>query len=258
MPRQPMVVGNWKMNGTRAFAVQLTSAIRDGINASTLAGEVLLCPPFPYLELVHGLVQGTAIQIGGQNHADRQNGPCTGEVSASMLRDLGCRAVILGHSERRTLFHESDTLVADKADLALQAGLTPIVCLGETLQQRQEKETLTVIRHQLQPLLPHMANHPQPPDSWILAYEPVWAIGTGQNAQTEQIQEVHAFIRQLLQEEIGSTIASGWRILYGGSVTPGNAADIFSLPDVDGGLIGGASLKADSFLAIIAALSNHR
>jgi triosephosphate isomerase len=258
MPRQALVAGNWKMNGTTASARALVRAIRDGLAATYPAqrpGELLICPPHTLLHLVHDLLAGSPILLGGQDISEHASGPYTGDVSADMLRDLGCRAVILGHSERRSLHLETDALVARKVEAALQAELTPIVCLGESLQQRQDQQTLEVIGKQLQPLLPLMAAHPKHPSSWVLAYEPVWAIGSGLHAHPEQIQEVHQFIRQQIQQQVGTTIASECRILYGGSVAPGNAADIFALPDVDGGLIGGASLKADSFLSIFAALS---
>ncbi|MBF0099134.1 MAG: triose-phosphate isomerase, partial [Magnetococcales bacterium] len=245
-------------NGTTAFARDLVGAIRDGVAATypdQLPGELLICPPHPLLQGVQALLANSPILLGGQNISEHKSGPHTGEVSADMLHDLGCRAVILGHSERRSLHQESDALIARKVAAALQAQLTPIVCLGESLQQRQNQQTLEIIEKQLSPLLPLLRAQPQPPSSWVLAYEPIWAIGSGLHAQPEQIQEVHAFIRQQIQQQVGATIASQCRILYGGSVSPGNAAEIFALPDVDGGLIGGASLKADSFLSIFAALS---
>ncbi|MEO5349729.1 MAG: triose-phosphate isomerase [Magnetococcus sp. YQC-3] len=254
MQRRPLVVGNWKMNGTLAFAQELAGAVCAGAAQRAAGGplpcELILCPPFTALSTVRHCLEGSAIHLGGQNVAEQPGGPYTGEISASMLRDVGCSHVILGHSERRTLLGEESALVARKMVAALQEGLVPIVCIGETLQEREEERTLAVIRNQLTPLFPLLSPDAQDRPPLVIAYEPVWAIGTGRHASPDQIQEVHRFIRDELRDHLGATIASSMQILYGGSVTPANAATIFSQQDVDGGLIGGASLKAESFLAI--------
>ncbi|MDY0330050.1 MAG: triose-phosphate isomerase [Thiomonas sp.] len=244
--RQQFVAGNWKMHGSLAGNAALLSEILAGVGAARC--EVAVCVPYPYLSQVQQLLQTSQIALGAQDCSAHQSGAHTGEVAVSMLRDFGCRYVIVGHSERRADHHESDVLVAAKAERALEAGMTPIVCVGETLQERQSGQTHAVVLRQLQAvthLLGAQTAH------IVVAYEPVWAIGTGLTATPEQAQEVHAVLRGHLRTV--SEAAAGVRILYGGSVKPDNAGVLFSQPDIDGGLIGGASLKAADFLAIIAA-----
>ncbi|MEO5340271.1 MAG: triose-phosphate isomerase [Magnetococcus sp. MYC-9] len=250
-----LVVGNWKMNGLVAFGQTLAEEVCAGVaereRAARLACDVVLCPPFTSLLAVGHSLRGSSIRLGGQNLSEQEKGSFTGEISAAMLRDVGCSHVIVGHSERRTLLGESDACIARKMVAALREGLRPIVCLGESLQERQAGHTLTVIQRQLSAILSPLPAEGEQRTNWTVAYEPVWAIGTGQHATNAQIQEVHAFIRGQLSDFLGAPIASRIQILYGGSVTPTHAATIFSLPDVDGGLIGGASLTAASFLAIM-------
>ena len=259
--RQTMVVGNWKMNGLVEFARQLASGVCEGVaereRNNQRASEVVLCPPFTALATVAHCVAETAVRLGGQTMSERISGPYTGEISGAMLRDLGCHYVLLGHSERRLLFGESNECVAKKMAAAFRDDLLPIVCLGETQQERNAGETLTVIANQLQILLPHLPQGEERQSRLVLAYEPVWAIGTGQNATPGQAQAVHAFIRQQLSHTMKADIASKIRILYGGSVTVDNAEGLFSQKDVDGGLIGGASLKVSDFLGIVDVSSRH-
>ncbi|MBI5612758.1 MAG: triose-phosphate isomerase [Gammaproteobacteria bacterium] len=244
--RRPMVAGNWKMNGTRAEAGALTRAVAQGVDAAKQT-EVLLCPPFILIPLVADLLQGGKIAWGGQDLNVHAAGAHTGEVSGPMLRDFGCRYVIVGHSERRALYGESDQLVALKFKAAQGAGLIPILCVGETLAEREANQTEKVVARQLDAVtnlvgIGALANS-------VLAYEPVWAIGTGKTATPQQAQDVHRFIRTKLAA-LDNGIAAGLRILYGGSVKGGNAAELFGQADIDGGLIGGASLNADEFLTI--------
>lgn len=252
--RSMLVAGNWKMNLDLAAARQLVSAIRAGLpsECSNRRPEVAICPPFPYLLPMAKTVDGSPIALGAQNLYHEPAGAFTGEVSAAMLADTGARYVILGHSERRHTIghHEDDWMIHLKLRAARGANLVPILCVGETLQQRDSGQTLDVLTFQLTAALVEFA--PRSPDELVIAYEPVWAIGTGRNATPDQAQEAHAHLRARLRELAGS-VADDVRILYGGSVKPDNAGELFSQPDVDGGLIGGASLKADSFLGIIRA-----
>jgi len=251
--RRPMVAGNWKMHGSRATNLALV----EGVLAGTVSGaEVVLCPPFVYLADLAPRLAGGAVQLGAQDVcAEPRQGAFTGEVSADMLRDVGCRYVIVGHSERRALYGETDATVAHKVLTALAAGLQPIICVGEQLEDRDAGRTEAVVGEQLEAVLDAVAasaNGLAILEQCVLAYEPVWAIGTGRTASPEQAQQVHAFIRGRIANR-DATIAGSVRILYGGSVKPGNARELFGMADVDGGLIGGASLKADEFVAIIAA-----
>lgn len=241
--RTPLVAANWKMNGTRASAGPLVEAVVAGL-VNTAGIEVVICPPAVYLAEISGRLQGGHVMLGAQTVSEHDDGAYTGEVSATMLKDYNCRFVIVGHSERRHLFAESDVHVAHKMTTALAAGLVPIVCVGEQLGERESGATEAVIERQLAPLLRHDAFAPA-----VIAYEPVWAIGTGRTATPEQAQEVHAFIRARLDARHAG-LGAQTRILYGGSVKPGNAAELFAMPDIDGGLIGGASLNANDFLAI--------
>ena len=240
--RRKIVVGNWKMNGNRAANAELLAALKA---AGPWVAEVAVCAPFTYLGDVAMSLQGDAISWGAQDCSAFESGAYTGEVSATMLAEFGCRYVISGHSERRALHAESDQLVADKAKAALAHRLTPIVCVGETLAEHEAGQTDAVVKRQLSAVI-HTLGHCI--SQVVVAYEPVWAIGTGKTATPEQAQAVHALLRAQLKA--ATAHAEGMKILYGGSVKPDNAASLFSQPDIDGGLIGGASLKAADFAAI--------
>jgi triosephosphate isomerase len=245
-----MIAGNWKMNLTLAEAAQLIKAIADGIKG--LDGvEVLVAPPFTTLLRVKEAIGKAPILLAGQNVHWEAQGAFTGEVSASMLADAGCTHVILGHSERRTLFGETDEIIDRKAAAAVKKGLIPIVCIGETLEEREKRLTFQIIERQLSLSLKSFREGKALPSTTILAYEPVWAIGTGRTATPEQAQEVHQFIRQWLKAQFGERAGETIRILYGGSVKPDNVRDLMSKPDIDGALVGGASLKPESFLPIV-------
>jgi triosephosphate isomerase len=254
MPRTPIVAGNWKMNLDRAAARELTGmvAARRGEAAGV---ELVLCPPAVYVEAVGTTLAGakTDVALGAQNMLDKPSGAFTGEVSPPMLVDLGCRYVILGHSERRTLFGETDATVNAKTKAALAAGLTPIVCVGETLEEREAGRTDAVVTTQVKGSLAGLSATDI--EKIVVAYEPVWAIGTGKVATPRQAQEVHALIRGLLAGLTSPDTAAKVRIQYGGSVKPDNAAALAVQPDIDGALVGGASLKADDFLGIATAFT---
>lgn len=243
--RQPFVAGNWKMNGTRESAAALLEDIVQGLSPANR--EVVVCPPFVYLADAARILKGSEMALGAQTVSEEESGAFTGEIAASMLQDFDCRYVIVGHSERRGLFGESNEVVARKFMAAARQGVRPILCVGETLAEREKGITETVIRDQLDAVLEAAGVHAFV--EAVVAYEPVWAIGTGQTATPEQAQSVHAMIRARVAEA-DDTIADRLRIVYGGSVKAGNAAELFSQPDIDGGLIGGASLDADSFLSI--------
>lgn len=245
-----MIAGNWKMNLTLEQSTSLVKTIAE--ECADLKGvEVLVAPPFTALSTVRKAIDGTAILLGAQNMHWELEGAYTGEVSPKMLIEAGCSYVILGHSERRNLFFETNKMINLKTSAAISSGLIPIVCIGETLDQRERGQTSEVIREQLEGSLKNLKERKNIPASTVLAYEPVWAIGTGKTATPEQAQEVHQFIRQWLDENFDPNTAEAIRILYGGSVNPGNIKELMSMPDIDGALVGGASLKADSFLAII-------
>ena len=245
--RRPLVAGNWKMNGSRERVRALVDGIQAGIGSVERA-EVAVCPPFVYVPQVAELLAGSPIALGAQNVCDHaEEGAYTGEIAGSMLAELGCRYVIVGHSERRNLYGESDALVARRFAAARKAGLVPILCVGELLEERERGVTEAVVARQLDAVLE--LEGVEAFREAVIAYEPVWAIGTGHTATPEQAQEVHAFIRARLAER-DAGVAEVARILYGGSVKGSNAADLFAQPDIDGGLIGGASLKADEFLTI--------
>ncbi|MBI5450069.1 MAG: triose-phosphate isomerase [Gammaproteobacteria bacterium] len=254
--RRALVAGNWKMNGSRTAVSVLVDRLLSGIGDRETT-EVAVCPPFPYLGMVAELLAGSGVALGGQNMCEVGGaGAYTGEVSAEMLRDLGCQYVILGHSERRTLYGETDQMVARKFDVASTAGLEAIVCVGELLDERQSGRTEQVVARQLDAILGSQAGVDGLANA-VIAYEPVWAIGTGMTATPEQAQQVHAFIRQRIAAH-NPQIAGGLRILYGGSVKAANAAELFGQPDIDGGLIGGAALQAEEFLAICRAAHTGR
>ncbi len=242
--RTPLIAGNWKMNGSLASNAGLLGGIRAG--AAGLSAELAVCVPAPYLAQTQSALTSSGVNWGAQDVSVHDGGAYTGEVSAAMLCDFGCRYVIVGHSERRSYHGETDELVAQKAVRAIAAGLVPIVCVGETLEQREQGATNAVVARQLQPVLAavgaDLANV-------VIAYEPVWAIGTGKTATPEMAQQVHELIRATLAQA-DAAAATTVRILYGGSMKPDNAGELLAKPDIDGGLIGGASLKAADFLAI--------
>ena len=243
--RRKLVAGNWKMHGSLAENEALLSGILAGMG--DVKAGVAVCVPFPYLAQVQARLQGSAIAWGAQNVSQQAKGAFTGEVSVSMLKDFGCAFVIVGHSERRALYGESDELVAEKFAAAQAAGLTPILCVGETLEEREGGITESVVARQMDAVIAKcgVASLARA----VVAYEPVWAIGTGKTASPEQAQAVHAFIRGKVRA-LDAGVADGLIIQYGGSMKPGNAAELLGQPDIDGGLIGGASLNAEEFLAI--------
>jgi triosephosphate isomerase len=248
--RAKIVAGNWKMHGTRAESATLIDAIIAGLRADS--AQCVLCPPFVYLSDAWRLLRGGSVALGAQDVCAETHGAFTGEISAAMLKDVGCQYVLVGHSERRALYGEDSQLVARKFAAALSRGLTPILCVGEQLAEREAGRTREVVASQLDAVtglcgVPALG-------AAVIAYEPVWAIGTGRTATPGQAQDVHEFIRQRMAGQ-DAKIAADVRILYGGSVKAGNARELFAMPDVDGGLIGGASLKADEFLSIVAAAS---
>lgn len=247
--RRPLVAGNWKLHGSRASNASLLGAIRAGLHSGWNL-DVMVCPPFVYLAEVSAALQGSPVSLGAQDASAEIQGAFTGEVSASMLREVGCSHVLVGHSERRSLFGESDELVARKFRAVVAAGLVPVLCVGETLQQRQSGATEAVIRQQLDAVLAVVTDDELA--RGIIAYEPVWAIGTGHTASPEQAQEVHAVIRRAVRAR-SARIAGELRILYGGSVKGSNAQALFAMSDIDGGLVGGASLDAADFLKICSA-----
>ena len=243
--RTPIVAGNWKMNGSQASIGELLAGLKAGLNQGK--AKILVCSPYPYLSQVAQDLAASFIQWGAQNASEHDSGAYTGEVSVAMLKEFGCSYVILGHSERRAMYHESDVQIAEKFCAVQAAGLTPILCVGETLQQREAGETLAVVEEQLMAVVDKagIANFANA----VVAYEPVWAIGTGLTASPEQAQEVHKALRdKLAQSDTG--VAEDISILYGGSVKSDNAETLFACPDIDGGLIGGASLKPEEFIGI--------
>lgn len=246
MSRRPLVVGNWKMNGTRASSLALLTDILAGLPGDG-AAEFGICPPAVFIPELSAALVGKGVRLGAQNVADQDEGAYTGEISASMLREFNCSLAIVGHSERRAIYGESDALVAARYAKAIEHGITPILCIGETLEERESDATFAVVDKQMEAVLDLCGVESL--KQAVIAYEPVWAIGTGRTASTEQAQEVHAYIRQQISAR-NAEVAAGVQILYGGSVKPDNAAALFGQPDVDGGLIGGASLDAKSFLAI--------
>lgn len=247
--RKPLVAGNWKMNGSLESVRALLEGIKSGV-AAVQNADVAVCPPYVYIPETEKLLSGSVIGWGGQDLSTESSGAFTGEVAADMLKDFGCRYVIVGHSERRTYHQESDELVAKKYAVARAAGLVPILCVGETLEEREQGITEQVVARQLDALIDREGVDAL--KDGVIAYEPVWAIGTGKTASPEQAQEVHAFIRGRVAEK-SAEVAEGVRILYGGSMKPGNAKELIGKPDIDGGLIGGASLKAEDFLGICTA-----
>lgn len=250
--RRKLVAGNWKMNGSLEASDALVTALKAGVRGGA---AMLVCPPYPYLTVVAERLKGSEIMLGSQDVSSRVgSGAFTGEVAGAMLADVGCRYAIVGHSERRALFGENDVVVAEKFQAAQAAGLTPILCVGETLEEREANRTDEVVERQINAVLE--AAGAASFAKAVVAYEPVWAIGTGKTATPEQAQAVHARIRGMIARQ-DATIASGLLILYGGSVKGSNAADLFAMEDIDGGLIGGASLDASEFLSIYGAASSR-
>ncbi|MCA0899376.1 triose-phosphate isomerase [Microbulbifer agarilyticus] len=239
--RKTLVAANWKMHGSKTFAEQLLAELNSGLESGKCSAQVVICPPYPYLGLVGEIASD--LGLGAQNLSEQASGAFTGEVSAEMLKDFGADYVIVGHSERRSLYGETSALVAEKFAAAKASGLVPMLCVGESLEERESGKALEVVAAQIQAVVDLGLS-----DTWqnaVIAYEPVWAIGTGKTATPEQAQEVHRFIREQLGEA-GEQV----QILYGGSVKAGNAAELFAKPDIDGALVGGASLKAEEFIQI--------
>ena len=247
--RKPLVAGNWKMHGSRTDNADLVRTLLDRLKPESRA-EVMVCPPFVYLWETGRLLKDSDVTLGAQSVCAETLGAFTGEVSGTMLRDVGCKYVLVGHSERRQLYGESDALVARKFVAAQSQGLVPVLCVGETLEEREGGRTNEVVARQLDAVL--AVSGVGALARAVIAYEPVWAIGTGRTASPEQAQEVHAMIRAKVAV-LDGTIAASVRILYGGSVKASNARELFAMPDIDGGLVGGASLKADEFARICAA-----
>jgi len=250
--RDFLVAGNWKMNGSFSANAELTDGILAGVPRSD-AVKLLVCPPYPYLQALAEKLAGSKVSLGAQNVSQHESGAYTGEVSPGMLSDIGCEYVIVGHSERRAMMGESSEIVAAKFMAGLAAGLKPILCVGETLEEREAERTEAVIDEQLNAVLDGAGVESF--ETAVIAYEPVWAIGTGRTASPEQAQDVHGHIRSVMSSR-SEEIAAGIQILYGGSVKGENAAGLFTMPDIDGGLIGGASLQAGDFLAIAAAAAS--
>lgn len=247
--RRNLVAGNWKMNLDRNSSTDLAGAIANAEIAADV--DVVVCVPYVYLDAVNTTIIGSNVGLGSQDVYFEEAGAFTGEISVSMVADVGCKFVILGHSERRNVIGESNELINKKVKAVLAAGLTPILCVGELLEQREAGQTLQVVQDQFDGSLAGIDSKQM--NQIVLAYEPVWAIGTGKTATPDQAQEVHADLRKIMADRYNSGIAQSVRILYGGSVKPENAADLMSQTDIDGALVGGASLKSDSFLQIIAA-----
>ena len=249
MARKKVVAGNWKMHKTWIDAAVFVKDLWTALGADPGDCEIIVGPPFPAIGAAANAAVGTSIRVAGQNMHWEETGAYTGEVSGLMLKAAGCSHVIIGHSERRQLFGETDETVRWKIGAALQCGLIPIFCVGETLEEREAEKTFEVVGSQL--TLGLEGIEPGKPDDFVVAYEPVWAIGTGKTATPDQAQEVHAFVRSKIGARLGSEFADSVRILYGGSVKPSNTRELMSRSDIDGGLVGGASLKPEDFLGII-------
>lgn len=252
----PLVVGNWKMNGSQSDCLALARKIARQVRKAPTMVQIALAPPFTALPLVGKALRGSKVHLAAQNCHWELSGAFTGEVSPSMLKELGCEFVILGHSERRHIFYENDDMIAQKVMPVIGQGMRAILCVGETLAERDKEQTFTVIERQLHSALKGLGKDAI--EKIEIAYEPVWAIGTGHNATPEQIRQVHAKIRQSLASSFGKSVSSDGRILYGGSVKPENATVIAELDEVDGFLVGGASLQANSFLSIVNSFSKKR
>ena len=249
--RKNIVAGNWKMNKTLSEGIALAKEVNEAVAGINPACDIILGTPFIHLTSVVPAVDAKKICISAQNCADKVSGAYTGEVSAAMIASTGATHVILGHSERRAYYGETDAILNEKVKLALENNLTPIFCIGEVLEERESGKHFEIVKSQLEKALFSFSTEDF--GKIVLAYEPVWAIGTGKTATSEQAQEIHAFIRKTIAEKYGEEVADNTSILYGGSCNPGNAKELFANPDVDGGLIGGASLKAQDFVSIITA-----
>ena len=247
--RKKIVAGNWKMNMNLQDGIELAKAVNDSLKADKPNCDVIICTPFIHLASVNGILDKKLVQLGAENCADKEKGAFTGEVSAEMVKSTGAEYVILGHSERRAYYHETAEILKEKVKLALANGLKVIFCIGEVLAEREANKQNEIVGAQLAGSLFDLTNEEF--SNIVLAYEPVWAIGTGKTATSDQAEEMHAFIRNTIAKKFGAKAAENVTILYGGSCKPTNAKELFAKPDVDGGLIGGAALKADSFKGII-------
>jgi triosephosphate isomerase len=255
MERTPLIVGNWKMFKTIGETLEFCKGLKNEFPQKHKGVEIAVGPPFTALKAAVDALSGSGVSVSAQDVFWAENGAYTGEVSPGMLADAGCKWAIVGHSERRQYFHETDESVNKKAAASLKGGIIPIVCVGETLSERKEGATFSLIEKQIRGGLKDLAV--KGPAQFVIAYEPVWAIGTGQTATPAQAQEVHAFIRSMVKEIFGSPVAEGVRILYGGSVKPANIAELMAMADIDGALVGGASLEVDSFIKIIRGASSR-
>ena len=251
--RKNIVAGNWKMNTTLQEGLELAKGLNEALKGKAINCDVIICTPFIHLASVTPLVDPAKIGVGAENCADKESGAYTGEVSAAMVASTGAKYVILGHSERRAYYHETPAILKTKVELALANGLTPIFCIGEVLEEREAGKHFEVVDAQIKESLFDLSAEDF--GKIVLAYEPVWAIGTGKTATAEQAQEIHAFIRSLIADKYGKEVADNTSILYGGSCKPSNAKELFANPDVDGGLIGGAALKVVDFKGIIDAFN---
>jgi triosephosphate isomerase len=249
--RKTFIAGNWKMNKDIAGTVDLINALTSQLTSEDTHRVVVVCPPFTSLVTASSLLKGSSIKLGAQNMSEHDEGAYTGEVSSGMLKSVGCEYVIVGHSERRLYFGESNQLINLKAKKGIAGGLRPIICIGETLSEREKGITDQVVMTQIAGVLDGLSGRDM--DRVVIAYEPVWAIGTGRNATPDQAEEVHRLIRKLITQKFDHSVAENTLILYGGSVKPDNAADLLAQDDIDGALVGGACLKAESFLGIIRA-----
>ena len=246
--KSKLVIGNWKMNKDFEAAEELTTAIQEAIENINLKTEVVLCPPFPYLELVTDMADESNFNAGAQNCSQFNDGAYTGEVSASMLAGMGVTFCIVGHSERRKYFHETSEVIAEKVNRLIEQEIIPVVCCGEVLEERQAGRHFEVVEAQIKEALFHLPKEKF--EHVVIAYEPVWAIGTGKTATAAQAEEIHACIRKVVADKFGAQVADDMTILYGGSCKPSNAKELFAEKDIDGGLIGGAALKAEDFIGI--------
>lgn len=249
--RKNIVAGNWKMNTTLPEGLQLAKEVNDALKGADAKCDVIICVPFTHLASINGIIDKNVLGLGAENCADHTSGAYTGEVSAPMVASTGATYVILGHSERRQYYGETSATLKEKVNLALANGLTPIFCIGEVLEEREAGKHFEVVKKQIEEALFDLSAEDF--SKLILAYEPVWAIGTGKTATDDQAQEIHAYIRSVIAGKYGQEVADNTSILYGGSCKPSNAKALFAKPDVDGGLIGGAALKADSFMGIVEA-----